>query len=76
VGAVVATMAARVARLEEQIAQIARQLDRVEAQMAKAVDLAEVKGRVSQLPTVWQLVGLVLGIFGAAFALLRFGLPR
>lgn len=70
------TLTARGARLEEQVAEVGRKLDRIESQMAKAVEVAEIKGRVSQLPTVWQLVGLVIGIFGAALALLRFGLPR
>ena len=44
------------------------------------IELAEVKGRVSQLPTAWMLLtggsGMILTIFGAPFALLRFGLPR
>ena len=47
---------------------------------AVEIELAEVKGRVSQLPTAWMLLtggsGMILTIFGAPFALLRFGLPR
>ena len=42
------------------------------------VETAEMKGRVSQLPTAWTLLtggfGLVLSTFGFAFALVRFGL--
>ncbi len=46
-------------------------------------DLAEMKGRMvgidaqlRLLPTVWTLAGLIIAIFGFAFALLRFGVPR
>lgn len=42
------------------------------------VETAEMKGRVSQLPTAWTLLtggfGLVIATFGFAFALVRFGL--
>ena len=44
------------------------------------IDVAELKGKVSQLPTAWALltggIGLILATFGFAFALVRFGLPR
>ena len=44
----------RVGRLEEKVDKI-------------GLDVAELKGRVSQLPTVWQLVGLNIGLaFGVA----------
>ena len=43
-------------------------------------DVAELKGKMSQLPTAWTLltggIGLILATFGFAFALVRFGLPR
>jgi hypothetical protein len=35
------------------------------------VDVAEIKGRLSQMPTTVQLIGLVFGLFAAAFALLK-----
>ena len=35
-------------------------------------DVARLDGRVSQLPTLWQLAGLIFAIFGAAFVLIRF----
>ncbi len=80
----------RVTALEEAIARfdtillrLEGKMDRLEAKLehlAKATDLAELKGRVSQLPTVWQLLGpimaMIFAVFGLAFALLRFGLPR
>jgi hypothetical protein len=35
------------------------------------LDVAEMKGRLSQSPTMVQLIGLVFGIFAASFALLK-----
>lgn len=67
---------ARIEKLEIRFAEFEKKLDRVESQMAKGVDLARLEGRVSQLPTIWQIAGLILVIFGAAFTLLRFGLPH
>lgn len=44
------------------------------------IDVAELKGRVSQLPTSWTLFtggfGLILANSGFAFALVRSGLPQ
>ncbi|HYH20075.1 MAG TPA: hypothetical protein VD995_15795 [Azospirillum sp.] len=39
-------------------------------------DLARLDGRVSQLPTTWQLLTGVVGIIAFVFLLLRVGLPR
>lgn len=39
-------------------------------------DVARVDGRVSQLPTLWQIAGLIFAIFGAAFVLIRFAPPH
>ena len=38
-------------------------------------DVAETKGRIGQLPTTWQLIGVVIGILGLSFIVIRFGLP-
>ena len=72
--------------LEKRLAGVEKKLDEMAAQIqltrtdmagvAKAVDVAELKGRVTQLPTTWQLLGLIFAMFGMAFALVRFGLPR
>ena len=43
-----------------------------ERQRMQGEDIAELKGRVSQLPNIWQLAGLIFAIFGAAFVLIRF----
>ncbi|MBY0432222.1 MAG: hypothetical protein K2Q10_13570 [Rhodospirillales bacterium] len=36
------------------------------------IDIAEIKGGISQIPTFWQLAGLVFAIFRASFVLIRF----
>lgn len=37
-------------------------------------DSAEMKGRLSQLPTWWQMLTAVVAILAAAFAILKFGI--
>ncbi|MCK6452993.1 MAG: hypothetical protein L6R19_19420 [Alphaproteobacteria bacterium] len=80
----------RLAKIEQAVTDVGNAVRRVEAQLqvtetrfetlAKATDLAELKGRVSQLPTVWtmlaMIVTVVFAVFGGAIALLRFGLPH
>ena len=55
-------MEARVAKLEEAVTAI-------------RLDIAEMKGKISNLPTTWQLVGvnfgLAVGIGGLVFAIAR-----
>lgn len=62
-------MEARVARLEDDMKEVRSDLKAIR------IDLAELKGRVASLPTTWQMITLVFGILGAAFFILRFGLP-
>ena len=42
-----------------------------------AVDLAEVKGRIAYMPTVWQvnmqMIGLMFTVLGGAFVIIRYG---
>lgn len=69
----------RIEGLEADVAEIKTSLLRIESkidQLPQAPDFFELKGRVSQLPTVWQLFGVVIAIFALAFALLRFGMPQ
>jgi hypothetical protein len=73
----------RLLRVERALADLQAQITRMEAkidQLPKAADFFELKGRVSQLPTIWQLIwplmAFVATIFGLAFVLLRFALPR
>lgn len=63
----------RIARLERDVADIKAVLSRLEPTL-KSVndDVKEMKGRLSQMPSTWQLVGLVVAIFGLAFVILRF----
>ncbi|MGE0258811.1 MAG: hypothetical protein AB7T18_08655 [Alphaproteobacteria bacterium] len=62
-------MEARVSVLENDVKDIKADLRRI------MVDIAEIKGRVSQMPTSVQLLfmqaGLIVTLFGAAFALLK-----
>jgi len=66
-------MEARVQRLEDIVADIRSELKALHQDLTKlAIDLAEVKGRVSQAPTLLQLITVVVAIWGMAFATLRF----
>ena len=69
----------RIEQLEADVTEIKTILLRLESkidQLPKSSDFFELKGRVSHLPTVWQLLGLIIAIFAMAFALLRFGMPQ
>ena len=60
--------------LEDQVGRLDDKVRRVE------IELAEVKSRVSQLPTAWMLLsggsGMILTVFDAPFALLRLAACR
>jgi hypothetical protein len=60
--------------LEAAVAEIRKELQAIR------LDLAEIKGKLSNVPTTFQLVfmqsGLILAVFAAAFALLRFAPPH
>ena len=43
-------MEERVAKLEQQLVKIDGQLSEIKSQMAKATDVAEIKGQLSQMP--------------------------
>jgi len=69
----------RITRLESSVTEIKITLARIEERLGHMVtdaDFAELKGRVSQLPTIWQLFSIIIAVFGFAFVLVRFGLPR
>lgn len=63
-----ADLEARVGKLETQFEKIDGKLDAVR------IDLAEVKGRVSSLPTTLQLIGFIVAIFVASGLFRAFGL--
>ena len=66
-------------RVEVTFAEIISRLDRIEAKLdlkASAIEVAEIKGRVSQTPNFIQVAALVFAIFGAAFVVLRFAAPH
>jgi hypothetical protein len=60
-------MEARVARLEKDMGEVRSDLKAVR------VDIAEIKGKLSNMPTTFQLIGLVLAIMAATFAIVRLG---
>ena len=69
--------------MRQQIAALATGLDSLRQYVAKltqdvaklTVDLARIDGRVSQMPTLLQLITVVIAIWGMAFATLRFAGP-
>jgi hypothetical protein len=67
-------MEARVALLEGAVVEIRRELQAIR------LDLAEIKGKLSNKPTTVQLVfmqaAVILTVFFGAFALLKFGSPH
>ena len=83
----------RVSRLEAKVDRLESKVDRLETILirlepkisellltsSKAVDLAEVKGRVSSLPTWWMLMVTVLSTWtvgaGIVFTLVKAGHP-
>jgi hypothetical protein len=65
-------MEKRVTQLESGITEIKSVLGRLEPKISDLhTDVAEMKGRLSGMPTTWHLVGLVFAIFAAAFALIK-----
>ncbi len=72
-------MEARLESVEHKVDELGKSLERIETKidhLPKSTDFFELKGRVSQLPTVWQLFGLIIALFGLAFLLVRFGLAQ
>lgn len=83
-------MEARVTRLEEDMREIKADLKALRDEMRRgfndlgesvhklAVDVAEVKGRVAHLPTVWQInlqmIGLIFTVMGGAFLIVKYGM--
>lgn len=62
--------------LTTRVSSLEKRFDRFEGKLDALVkDVSEIKGRLTAMPTTWQLVGLVLAILGAAFAIIRFGMP-
>jgi hypothetical protein len=70
-------MEVRVNKLERTCDDIISTLGRLEPAIIKIRDdTNEMKGKLSQMPTVWTLFALVISIFALAFLLVRFGLPH
>jgi outer membrane murein-binding lipoprotein Lpp len=61
-------MEARVARLENDMREIKADLK------ALRLDSAQIKGRISQLPSTKEMITLVIGVLGLAFLIVKFGM--
>ncbi|MGX1100085.1 hypothetical protein [Amorphus sp. MBR-141] len=61
-------MEPRIARLEKDMSEIKSDLKKI------GLDVSETKGRLSAMPTTWQLAGLIIAIMGLSFVVIRFGL--
>ncbi len=70
----------RMERVEGRLDRVEQRLDRIEVLLERVtVDIAELKGRVSQMPTSFQLVswglslnvGLMIGMSGLVYAVAR-----
>lgn len=62
-------MEARVKRLEDDSKEMRADLKAIR------IDLAEIKGKVSAMPTTWQMVGLIVAVAIAMFTVIRVALP-
>lgn len=66
---------ARIKVLEYRAEQADKMFARIDSKLDAIVkDVSEVKGRINAMPTTWQLLGMILAIMGASFAIIRFGL--
>ncbi len=66
-------MDGRIDKLERDVADIKATLARLEPTLRSVNDdIKEIKGRVAAMPSTWQLIGLTIGIFAAAAAVVRF----
>ena len=71
-------MEARVARLEDDMREIKADLKAIRADLADLkpvrLELAKIEGRLSQIPTSWQIFAMNFGLIAAAWGLAKFGL--
>jgi uncharacterized protein YoxC len=69
----VATLARNVNQLTETVAKLTQGVAKLTQDVVKlTIDVARIDGRVSQMPTLIQLITVVVAIWGMAFATLRF----
>lgn len=62
-------MEARIKRLEDDAKDFRSDLKAIR------IDLAEIKGRLSAMPSTWQMVGLIVAIAVGMFAVVRIAIP-
>ncbi len=67
----------RVARVEEDLHRQGEAILKMQDTMIKIqIELGELRGRVTRLPTLYQLATLIFAIFGASFVQIRFASGR
>lgn len=63
--------------MEARVAKLEKSFDKIDGKLDSLIrEVAEMKGRLSAMPTTWQLIGLVLGIMAATLAIVRFGIGK
>ena len=68
-------MEPRVKVLEYRADQSEKRMERIDNKLDRALEgIARIEGRINAMPTTWQLVGLILAVLGASFAIIRFGM--
>ena len=76
-------MDARIAKLEGKVDRLGEDTAAIKAVLGKLTDkidglikdVAEAKGRLNAMPSSWQLIGLIIAVFGLAFALIKVTAP-
>ena len=58
--------------MEQRVTALENDMREIKADLKRLIlNVAEIKGRLSQMPNTVQLIGLIFGIFAASFALLK-----
>ena len=69
-------------RLEPVLAKLDERTQRIETEQRRQADvqrkqgedIAEIKGQLKFMPTIWTIAALTFTIFGASFALIRYAM--
>jgi Tfp pilus assembly protein PilO len=77
-GGTIDDMEARVAGLEDDMREIRTDLKAIRTDLTELkpvrLEVAEIKGRLSQLPSTKEMIGLVFLVLGGAFAIFKYGM--
>lgn len=65
------------AAIREEQAAMRADIKEIRSDLTKTMlEVAEIKGQLKYMPTMWTLAGLVFAIFAASFVLIRFAAPH